>query len=53
MPSLSTKVKKAVFKKASNYSIPLSSWVDIESMDTFSDSKNECKLLGTKSKYND
>ena len=35
MPSLSTKVKKAVFKKASNYSIPLSSWVDIESMDTF------------------
>ena len=37
--------------KPSNYSTPLSSWINIESTDTiFSDFENKYKLLGTKSK---
>ena len=35
MPSLSTKERKAMLNKLSNYSIPLLSWIDIESTDTF------------------
>ena len=45
MPSLSA---KAVFSRPTNYSIPLLSWRDIESTDTFLE--NEYKLLGTKPK---
>ena len=51
MLSLSTKERKAMFNKPSNYSIPLWSWIDTESTDTFfSDLENKYKLLGTKSK---
>ena len=39
-----------MFNKQSNYSIPLLSWIDIESRDIFSDLENKYKLLGTKSK---
>ena len=50
MSSLSTKERKAMSNKPLNYSIPLSSWRDMESTDTFfSDLGNEYKLLGTKS----
>ena len=35
MSSLSTEERKAKFNKPSNYLISLSSWADIESMDTF------------------
>ena len=35
MSSVSTRERKAMFNKPSNYSIPLSSWIDIESADTF------------------
>ena len=51
MLSLSTKERKAMFSKPSNYSVPLWSWIDIESIDTFfSDLENKYKLLGAKSK---
>ena len=45
MPSLLT---KDMLNKPSSYSIPLLSWIDIESTDTFLE--NEYKLLRTKSK---
>ena len=35
MPSLSTKERKAMLNKLSNYLIPLLSWIDIESTDIF------------------
>ena len=35
MLSLPTKEREIMFNKPSNYSIPLSSWIDIESTDTF------------------
>ena len=51
MLSLSTKERKAMFSKPSNYSVTLWSWIDIESIDTFfSDLENKYKLLGAKSK---
>ena len=47
----STKERKAMFNKPSNYSIHPSSCIDTESIDTFfSDLENDYKLLGTKSK---
>ena len=35
MPSQLTKERKAIFNKPSTYSIPLLSWIDIKSTDTF------------------
>ena len=51
VPSLSTKERKAKFSEPLCYLISPSSYVDIESTDTFfSDLENEYKLLGIKSK---
>ena len=51
MLSLSTKERKAMFNKPSNYSIPLSGWTGIKSTDTcfflfFFDLENDFKPLG-------
>ena len=35
MPSQLTKERKVIFNKPSTYSIPLLSWIDIKSTDTF------------------